>query len=61
MRWTRPSQYIKRKYNLLIGERTAEQVKSKSARRIPWMSRKPIEIKGRDLMEECAEECHGFR
>ncbi len=44
-------QYLKRKYNLLIGERTAEASRSKSARPIRSTSRITMEIKGRNLIE----------
>ncbi len=45
------TQYIKRKYNLLIGERTAEQVKIEIGSAHPLDQAQTIEIKGRDLME----------
>ena len=43
--------YLKRKYNLLIGERTAEQIKIKIGS--AWILNKPqtMEIKGRSLIE----------
>jgi rod shape-determining protein MreB len=44
-------QYIKRKYNLLIGERTAEEVKIKLGSAFPLDEEIPLEIKGRDLVE----------
>jgi rod shape-determining protein MreB len=44
-------QYIKRKYNLLIGERTAEQVKMDIGSAFPLDEEMTIEIKGRDLVE----------
>src|ERR671927_792341 len=44
-------QYIKRKYNLLIGERTAEQVKMDIGSAYPLEQPRTMEIKGRDLME----------
>jgi len=44
-------QYIKRKYNLLIGERTAEEVKIKLGSAFPLEEELPLEIKGRDLVE----------
>lgn len=43
-------QYIKRKYNLLIGERTAEMVKIAIGNAYPGPDVKTIEIKGRDLV-----------
>ena len=42
-------QYIKKKYNLLIGERTAEQVKIKIGSAFPMDEPMEMEIKGRDL------------
>jgi rod shape-determining protein MreB len=45
------TQYIKRKYNLLIGERTAEQVKIEIGSAYLLDEPRTIEIKGRDLME----------
>ncbi|MGZ5493418.1 MAG: rod shape-determining protein, partial [Thermoanaerobaculia bacterium] len=44
-------QYIKRKYNLLIGERTAEQVKIEIGSAFPLDEEMTMEIKGRDLVE----------
>jgi rod shape-determining protein MreB len=42
-------QYIKKKYNLLIGERSAEQVKIKIGSAFPLDEPMEMEIKGRDL------------
>lgn len=42
--------YIKRNYNLLIGERTAEQIKIEIGSAYQMGERKTIEIKGRDLV-----------
>ncbi|MCL4817495.1 MAG: rod shape-determining protein [Vicinamibacteria bacterium] len=44
-------QYIKKKYNLLIGERTAEQVKLELGSAFPLDEPMSMEIKGRDLVE----------
>ena len=44
-------QYLKRKYNLLIGERTAEQVKIDLGSAFPLKEVIKLEIKGRDLIE----------
>jgi len=44
-------QYIKRKHNLLIGERTAEQVKNNIGSAAPLDEPLTMEIKGRDLIE----------
>ncbi len=44
-------QYIKRKHNLLIGERTAEQVKHNIGSAAPLEKPTTMEIKGRDLIE----------
>jgi rod shape-determining protein MreB len=45
------SQYMKRKYNLLIGERTAEEIKIKIGSAYPLDQSLSMEIKGRDLVE----------
>lgn len=42
--------YIKRKYNLLIGERTAEDIKIQIGSAYPLEKRKTMEVKGRDLV-----------
>ena len=44
------SSYIKRVYNLLIGERTAEEVKIKIGSAYPTGAEKTMEIKGRDIV-----------
>jgi rod shape-determining protein MreB len=44
-------QYIKKKYNLLIGERTAEQVKIELGSGFAMDEEMSMEIKGRNLME----------
>ena len=43
-------QYVKRKYNLLIGERTAEQIKISIGTAYPTDEVMTMEIKGRDLV-----------
>jgi rod shape-determining protein MreB len=42
--------YIKRKYNLLIGERTAEEVKIQIGSAYPLKEPATMEVKGRDLV-----------
>jgi rod shape-determining protein MreB len=42
--------YVKRKYNMLIGERTAEQIKMTIATASPQGGSQSMEIKGRDLV-----------
>jgi rod shape-determining protein MreB len=42
--------YIKRKYNLLIGERTAEEVKISIGSAYPMEKSMKMEVKGRDLV-----------
>jgi len=42
--------YIKRKYNLLIGERTAEEIKIKIGSAYPLEEKQEMEVKGRDLV-----------
>ena len=44
-------QYLKRKYNLLIGERTAEQIKMEIGSAYPLDKPLTMEIKGRNLIE----------
>jgi rod shape-determining protein MreB len=44
-------QYIKRRYNLLIGERTSEQIKIEIGSAYPLDEPLTMEIKGRDLVE----------
>ena len=43
--------YIKRKYNLLIGERTAEQIKIEIGSAYELEEEQPMEIKGRNLVD----------
>jgi rod shape-determining protein MreB and related proteins len=43
--------YVKRKYNLLIGERTAEQVKIEIGSAYPLDKPRTMEIRGRNLVE----------
>ncbi len=43
--------YIKRKYNLLLGERTAESIKITIGSAFPLEEEQTMEIKGRDLMD----------
>jgi rod shape-determining protein MreB len=42
--------YIKRKYNLLIGERTAEMIKIQIGTAYPTEDLESVEVKGRDLV-----------
>jgi rod shape-determining protein MreB len=44
------SNFVKRKYNLLIGERTAEQIKKRLGNAAPLSQVESMEIKGRDLI-----------
>jgi rod shape-determining protein MreB len=44
-------QYIKKKYNLLVGERSAEQIKVDIGSAYPLDEPMTLEIKGRDLIE----------
>ncbi|MBC8586039.1 rod shape-determining protein [Youxingia wuxianensis] len=44
-------QYIKKKYNLLIGERTAEDIKIQIGSAYPYEGEGSMNIKGRDLMD----------
>ncbi len=43
--------FIRKKYNLLIGERTAEQIKLEIGSAIPYEDETSIEIKGRNLVD----------
>ena len=43
-------QYVKRKYNLLIGERTAELIKINIGSAYPEENPQTVEVKGRDLV-----------
>ena len=43
--------YLKKKYNLLIGERTAEQIKMKIGSAYPLQKPLTMEVKGRNLIE----------
>ncbi|MCK4730810.1 MAG: rod shape-determining protein [Candidatus Aenigmarchaeota archaeon] len=42
--------YIKKKHNLAIGERTAEEIKIKIGSALPQKEKESIEIRGRDLI-----------
>ena len=44
-------QHLKRKYNLLVGERTAEQIKIQIGSAYPFDEPRKLEIKGRDLVD----------
>jgi rod shape-determining protein MreB len=44
-------QYLKRKYNLLVGERTAENIKIHIGSAYPFDEPRKMEIKGRDLVD----------
>jgi rod shape-determining protein MreB len=44
-------QYLKRKYNLLVGERTAEQIKMQIGSAFPLDKPLTMEVKGRNLIE----------
>ena len=45
------TQYLKRKYNLLIGERTAENIKIQIGSAYPFDEPRKMDIKGRDLVD----------
>ena len=47
--------YIKRKYNILIGERTAENIKIEIGNAFPSEKEESIEIKGRNLLNGLPE------
>ena len=48
-------QYIKKKYNLLIGERTAENIKMNIGSAFPLETEETMEIKGRNLLNGLPE------
>ena len=48
--------YVKRKYNLLIGERTAELIKISIGTAYPTADVRSMEVKGRDLVARRAED-----
>ena len=54
-------QYLKRKYNLLIGERSAEQLKMDLGSAFPLKEEIKVEIKGRDLIEGVPPQSHHHR
>ena len=43
--------YIKKKYNLLIGERTAEDIKIKLGSAFPYEDEQSMDVKGRNLVD----------
>ena len=43
-------QHIKRRYNLLIGERTAEQIKVQIGNAYPFEEARSMQVKGRDMI-----------
>lgn len=45
------SQYVRRRHNVLIGERTAEQIKIAVGAALPTGENRSIEIRGRDLVQ----------
>jgi rod shape-determining protein MreB len=44
-------QFVKKKYNLLIGDRTAEDIKINIGSAYPYDNEQPMEIKGRNLSD----------
>jgi rod shape-determining protein MreB and related proteins len=48
---TAVSDYVKRKYNLLIGERTAEEIKIQLGSAFPFNEQLTMEVRGRNLVE----------
>ena len=54
-------QYLKRKYNLLIGERTAEAIKMEIGSAYPLDKPLTMEIKGRNLIEGVPQDHHDRR
>mgnify|MGYP003394363718 CR=1 FL=1 len=52
--------YIKRKHNLIIGDRTAEEIKIQIGSAIPNAERGNMKIKGRDLVEGLPKTIEGI-
>lgn len=50
--------YIKRKYNLMIGERTSELIKIELGSAYPTTKIEPVEVKGRDLISGIPKTIH---
>ena len=48
---TAVSEYVKRKYNLLIGERTAEEIKIELGSAFPLSETLSMEVRGRNIVE----------
>jgi rod shape-determining protein MreB len=44
-------EYVKKKYNLAIGEQTAEEIKKNIGTALPEKEKRNMEIRGRDLLE----------
>jgi rod shape-determining protein MreB and related proteins len=44
------AQYIRKQYSLIVGERTAEEIKIAIGSAMPQVKEKYVEVKGRDLM-----------
>ncbi len=51
-------QYMKRAYNLMIGERTAEEIKIKIGSAYPSEKETSVEVKGRDLVAGLPKTLH---
>ncbi len=52
--------YVKRKYNLLIGARSAEDLKISAGSAFPFHGEKPVAIKGRNLVDGLPILDHGI-
>ena len=50
--------YIRKKYNLLIGERTAEQIKIQIGSAVETEEEKVLEVRGRNLMDGLPKHIH---
>ncbi len=53
-------QYMKRAYNLMVGERTAEEIKIKIGSAYPSEKETSVEVKGRDLVAGFAKDAHDY-
>jgi len=57
MKWSgKIIEHVKKTYNLMIGERTARELKIKIGSRVSWTKRLSMEIRGRDLVSAASED-----
>jgi len=51
--------WVKKEFNLMLGERTAEQLKMAIGSAWPYHDEPSAEVRGRDLISGAAEDDHG--